>query len=97
MLTEKGDINWVETLASIAEDKGQKDLGEYIRKFDGVALYSASHGEGFAERMEQPFTVVSTESVEPIPVDYSKLSDHFSKPSTLNITRMPEATCGGCQ
>lgn len=69
MLTEKGDINWVETLAQIASDKGNQYLADYIRGFKPA-----------------PAPVVTV----PQP-DYSRLSSNFV------ITKMPEATCDGCQ
>lgn len=102
-------INWVNVLSSIARDKGENNLAEYIGKFskedsqeDGIALFSASHAktpeeqQAFIERMEQPVTILSKESVELVPIDYSGLSDNFAKPK-YNITKMPEATCDGCQ
>lgn len=70
MLTEEGKINWVETLAQIASDKGNTFLADHIRGFKPMPIVTA-----------QP--------------DYSGLSDHFAKP--FNITKMPEATCDGCQ
>lgn len=34
MLKENGDINWQETLAQIADDKGWSALGAHIRTFN---------------------------------------------------------------
>lgn len=81
MLTN-GEINWQETLAQIAEEKGCTDLGRYIR------IYA----------QPEPEKVTTAPQVDfPMPIDYSRLSDNFAKPSNINITKMPEATCDGCQ
>lgn len=70
MLTEKGEINWVETLAQLAADKGNQYLAEYIRAFKPI-----------------PAPVVTAQTS----VDYTRLSSSF------NITKMPEASCDGCE
>lgn len=92
MLTETKDINWVETLAQIAEDKGWAALGAHIRTFNPDVFPPAVFHYTSPEVVEEIAAMV------PIPVDYSGLSDHFSKPTKVfNITKMPEATCDGCQ
>lgn len=75
MLTEKGEINYTETLASIAEDKNLHELAAHIRAF-GVQLPTPPK-EASPVTAQQP--------------DYSRLSSHFA------ITKMPDATCDGCQ
>lgn len=84
MLTDKGDINWVATLASIARDKGMYELADYIGKFSETpkVLVHYTSEEGVKD-------IVEAGVITP---DYSKLNN-----KTFKITVMPEATCDGCQ
>jgi hypothetical protein len=57
-------MDYKELLASIAKDKGDNDLYEYIMKYEK-------------------------------PVD--KIDTYKAGAGKFNITKMPEATCDGCQ
>lgn len=83
-MLKDGKINWVETLAQIADDKECSALGAYIRKFEEQPL------------PPPVYEVPKVDTSAKMPVDYSGLSSNFAKP-VYNITVMPEATCDGCQ
>lgn len=89
MLTEKGDINWVETLAQIAEDKGNQSLGQHIRGFNAPTMTITNK---VIPEMVAPSATVTPSNT----VDYSGLSNHFAKSGNYNITVMPEQHCDGC-
>lgn len=92
MLKKNGDINWVETLAQIASEKGNQFLAEYIRGFEPIPHPSTVIHYTTPEATQTISTMTPANTV-----DYSGLSDNFAKPSNVHITRMPEATCDGCQ
>jgi hypothetical protein len=102
----KEGINWVETLAQIAEDKHLSALGAYIRKFDTMTVeYPSVYHYTPTEQVEEiasmvpvpaEYEVPKVDTSVGMPVDYSNLSSNFAKPK-YNITKLPEATCDGCQ
>lgn len=59
MLTN-GVINWKETLASIAKDKGQESLAKHIL--------------GFVENLKPVYEILSTDAPVATPTDYSGMN-----------------------